>query len=131
MKRFSALAVLYFFSSITNAQTCPPINQILVERNDRYELVLPPEWVLISDQRSPSAHNLDFLIAAWGDHKHPSDSVRCFYQDPGRGSNIIRIETKALISESKIISHPQWDSIMELYHMCNSHTHNVNECPFG
>lgn len=133
MKKILTFIVLYIFASISYAQTCPSVQQIFIRQADgRYDVVAPPGW-LVSLNKHANAYDINyhFRIAAWGDHQHTSDSVRCYYYDASV-KNDIRIETQDRIDESKIISHSGWDSISKLYHFCGSYdAHDVNQCQFN
>src|SRR6187431_3214009 len=109
MKKLLSFYILYFVTFSVYAQTCPPANQLLVKRaTGQYDVVPPPGWLVVNEKRSRYVNNFEFLIAAWGDHKHSNDSVRCHYYTMRNMNNHIQLETKERIPESKIISNPNW-----------------------
>src|SRR5439155_22467799 len=95
-----------------------------------FDLVPPSEWLVVIDKRNHYVKNFELLIAAWGDHVHTSDSVRCHYYDPSKNHHI-ELETRDRFDKTKVASHPGWEPNSDegLYYMCTSYdSHNVNEC---
>lgn len=129
MKKLS-LVLLYLFSSAAIAQSCPPSNQIFVQRDHGYDVAPPSGWRVVIDKRTSRHKNFGFKIAAWGDHKHPTDSVRCHYYD-AFGEDHIQLETIDLLDRSRLSA--QWRGAPNdnLYAICGSDSDNVNECVFS
>ncbi len=133
MKKLIALCVLYGTTSLCFAQSCPSVSEFLVKRGDKYEINLPAGWTVVEDNTNHYRDNPIFRVAAWGDHKHPSDRVRCYYyqENPYEDNLHIKLETVEFIEEARIVSHLNWDKDSTPYHICVSHQDNVNECQFG
>lgn len=129
MKKLFIL-MIYLFSVAAAAQTCPASNQIFVLHDRGYDVVPPPGWRVILDQRTTRHRNVTFRIAAWGDHKHPIDNVRCYYFDTSYNDNI-KLESIDFLDRSRLSS--QWHGTQNdnLYASCGSASDNVNECVFS
>lgn len=132
MKKISVFIVLYLFSATVYSQTCPaPEKFYRSTGTGRYDIVLPNGWLLVTDQRNGRVEKIEFRIAAWGDHKHTSDSVRCHYYDPS-GRSHIQLETRDRFDASKLANHG-WATYPDdkLYYICVDYdTHDVNKCTF-
>lgn len=127
MKKIVSIAILFAISSIAYSQTCPPADQIIVNRNGQNVVVPPPGWILRADDRHGD-NNLRFSVAAWGDHVHSTDYVRCHYYGPqGKAYPHVQLETMHPIAESNI----PWESSTKHYQLCVSRSNNVNDCPFN
>lgn len=128
MRKIILLCLLSAITMPIYSKTCPSASDILVKRSDsQYDVVAPPGFRLIVNEKHPAQKNIAFLIAAWGDHKHESDPVRCHYYRDFYYDHV-QIETIEQIPESRITSHSGWGT-GELYHLCRSN--NVNDCSFG
>jgi hypothetical protein len=126
MKRVISFCLLYSMAILAYAQACPTANALLIKRDGKYIVVPPPGWRLIVNDKNPAQSNLVFRVAAWGDHKHPSDNVRCHYYH-NVSDDHVQIETVEFISESRIAS--SWQ-VNDHYGLCVSRSNNVNECQF-
>ena len=129
MRKIISLCLLYSMTMIAYADTCPAVNQILVESHGNVSVVAPLGWRITINEKQPAQKDLVFRVAAWGDHKHPSDNVRCHYYH-NVSDDHVQLETQDFIDDSKMTSHPEW-SQDERYHLCVSRSDNVNACPFG
>ncbi|KTD59317.1 hypothetical protein Lsan_2221 [Legionella santicrucis] len=116
---------LYSITILGYAQTCPTVNELLVKGGTNYYVVPPPGWNLVVNDKSPGQKDLVFRVAAWGDHKHPSDKVRCHYYHSVSAEHV-QLETVAFIEESRV----PWGG-NDHYQLCVSRSDNVNECRFG
>ncbi|KTD09035.1 hypothetical protein Lgra_2270 [Legionella gratiana] len=125
MKKGITFCVLYGITMLAYAKTCPTVNELLVKAGRNYYVVPPSGWKLVVNDKSPSQKNLVFRVAAWGDHKHPSDNVRCHYYH-GVSEDHVQLETVEFIEESRI----PWGGA-DHYQLCVSRSDNVNECQFG
>jgi hypothetical protein len=129
-----ALLIFSFFAAVgfsesCAARTCPAPEQLFVEHNGVYDVSLPAGWVLVDDTRqSKSEGNIVFRVAAWGDHKHPVDPVRCYYypESINMHNGQVEIETADMMDESHV---SEWGTIGVLYHIC-SQTTDVRNCQF-
>ena len=117
---------LISFASVAFAQTCPTADEIFIKQGNRYDVVAPPGWRVVHDQRQ-LPNKLSFSVAAWGDHRHDTDPVRCHYYHQ---TDHVQIETIEMLPESQIALHPGWSGEPnEHYHLCSSL--DVNACAFG
>ncbi len=130
MKKLSSLLLIYLASTAALAQTCPASNQIFNLRDHGYDVVPPPGWRVTIDKRESRHRNFEFRIAAWGDHKHPTDNVRCHYYNTIDDDHI-QLDTVDLLDRSRLSS--QWRGAPDdkLYAICGSDSDNVNECVFA
>lgn len=127
MRKITLLLMLSLVASTSFARTCPPANQIFVKRGNAYEVSPPPGWVTVADTREWKTNNVLFRVAAWGDHKHPVDNVRCYYYpEPMTGKEVIKIETAEMMDASHVQA---WGGSDPLYYLC-SQTTDVNRCSF-
>ncbi len=125
MKKLFAICVLALISSLSYAKTCPSPSEIFVTENGQVKLVVPSGWILVADQRASSS-SLNFSVAAWGDHNHDSDWMRCHYY---KGSDHVQLSSNFQVTEAEITSHAEWGRIEDHYYLCTNS--NVNGCPFG
>jgi hypothetical protein len=121
--------LLFSGAIIANAQTCPVVEEILVPAGHQgYKVVAPSGWKVAKDDRSsPWTYNMQFTVAAWGDHKRLRDNVRCHYY---QGSEHVQLNTEELIEEERMAWHAEW-SASDHYYLCSITSGNVNDCPFG
>jgi len=131
-------SILYLLTNFVYAQTCPPTKEIYVKHGNQYIPLPPTGWELNNNWKSTivAPEKLNFGIAAWGADLHPSkdkdNHVRCYYySDPLDEKNQVSIQTGAVIDNSQIISHQEWEK-SSLYSMCTDYKyHNVKSCPFA
>lgn len=128
MKKIFAICILTSIVSISDAQTCPPANDVFVKKDGKIEVVTPPGWKIKIDHRSTST-SLSFSVAAWGDHNHDTDPVRCHYYNGYQDH--VQLNTVYMLNESQITSHPEWSGDIDgHYHLCTN-AGDVNACPFN
>jgi hypothetical protein len=130
MRKVISFCLLYGMAMMAHAETCPPVNQILVQRSGSIVVVAPAGWRVVTNDKRPAQTDLAFVVAAWGDHKHPVDNVRCHYYH-NNVEDHVQLETQEFIDESRMKSHPEWSQDDPLYHLCVNRSDNVNGCPFG
>jgi hypothetical protein len=122
MKNLLVILLLSSICCMAYAQTCPLAKDIIV--NGR--VVPPPGWKVAKDERKTSL-GLGFSVAAWGDHKHNTDSVRCYYYNGYKDH--VELETVYLLPESSFSSHAEWGKSGEHYYLCNNTSES--KCPFN
>lgn len=124
------LSILCFISSLSYAKTCPPADQLFVKHGNWYYVEPPSGWYLAVDDRR-NGDILRFSVAAWGDHVHDTDSVRCHYYKGG-STDHVQINTRSLLPESVVSGHTNWDGDLgRHYHLCSAKNADVNECSFS
>jgi hypothetical protein len=126
MRKITMLLMLSLVASTSFARTCPYPGEIFVKNGNSYEVSPPPGWVTVEDKRESKSNNVLFRVAAWGDHKHPVDNVRCFYYVEPMYKGYVEIETAEMMDASHVKA---WGGLDPLYYLC-SQTTNVNQCPF-
>lgn len=126
MKKIILLMLLSIASSSSFARTCPPVDKLFVKTSKGYEVSPPSGWVTVNDTRSWLYNDVTFSVAAWGDHKHTTDNVRCYYYKNGSGSEFVKIETTDLMDASHVSA---WGGNDPLYYLCSRST-DVKSCPF-
>lgn len=130
MKKLSSLLLVYLVSTAAIAQTCPASNQIFTPRDHGYDVVAPAGWRVTADNRQYRHRNVEFSVAAWGDHKHPTDNVRCHYYDTSFNDHI-QLETTNFLERSRLSAQWRGTPNDNLYAICGSDSGNVNECTFA
>ena|SRR3990167_4786750 len=131
MKKTLFFCLLYFITINVFARSCPPANQVVYRGGDGVYHVAPPAGWKLSEDKRHNKYNKDYVfrVAAWGDHKHPTDNVRCYYYDAsGRDYGHIQIETIDFFDKSHVAS---WhDNNDPLYALCVSRSDDVSQCSF-
>ena len=129
MKISTAFVMLIacLLSSSIFARTCPTASAVIYKNlRGESEVNVPAGWRFIEDTRKNKYLNVDFRVAAWGDHKHPTDAVRCYYYPSDLGGHI-KIETIDLMDASHVAS---WGGQDNLYYGRVSYSNDVNHCSF-
>lgn len=121
------LIICFILSAITvtaHARTCPRPDELFYFNGHDYILSPPSGWQIVKDERTTKHRNIEFRVAAWGDHKHPLDTVRCFYYRDSFYDRI-QIETTEFMDASHF---PYWHNDDNKYFLCSGST--VEACPF-
>lgn len=132
MKKFIALVIL-LIPIVTNAQTCPAAKTVFIQQGNDYIPTPPPGWQFSNWASHLDSSDVRFVLAAYGADLHPptqkDNHVRCYYGNPDLApEHGISIETIAVIPETAISSHKEWDQNQH-YYMCGQ-TNDVTKCNF-
>ena len=128
------LFILFSVVSINAyALTCPPVKSWLVENGKNYDVVPPPGWRVVENDKDPSVGYINFTVALWSPRDNERHPVSCWYHRNGYYDGV-GLESVGTFGHSEIISPLNWyrvDRDVETYDTCQSETYNVNDCNFG
>jgi hypothetical protein len=124
MKKIIGLSLVYLFSGIVMANTCPQPNQVYIKSGSRYIIQPPPGWQL-NTANGPNyidSSNIHFEVGAWGADMHtPTDAdnhVRCYYYEYENVNHGVSIETVNVIQKNQITPYVEWHFSDATYSLC-------------
>jgi hypothetical protein len=129
MKKIIVTGIILSLASLSYAETCPPVKDVFIQHNGKVQVIAPPGWRVELDQRKTTVP-LSFSVAAWGDHLHNTDPVRCHYYNSYQYH--VRLDREVMLPESAFANHANWTLIGNAhYYLCSNVGVDVRNCAFG